>query len=98
MQASRGSIQKLRRLPKHPQNDISIPQNLHNRRRALLNNIQGNRESSTFPNPKCIDLICNKRAIVTGCSDSRGMRQTFSCLSKFGGMTNLIRILFGHVK
>ena len=26
------------------------------------------------------------------------MRQTFSCLSKLGGTTNLIQFLFGHVK
>ena len=26
------------------------------------------------------------------------MRQAFSCLSKLGGTTNLIRFLFGHVK
>ena len=37
-------------------------------------------------------------AAILGCSDSRGMRQTFSCLSKVEGMTNLIRLLFGHVK
>ena len=35
---------------------------------------------------------------LLGCSDSPGMRQTFSCLSKLGGTTNLIRFLFGHVK
>ena len=35
---------------------------------------------------------------VLGCSASRGMRQTFSCLSKLEGTTNLIRLLFGHVK
>ena len=31
---------------------------------------------------------------VLGCSAARGMRQTFSCLSKFEGTTNLIRLLF----
>ena len=31
-------------------------------------------------------------------SASRGMRQIFSCLSKLGGATNLIRLLFGHFK
>ena len=36
--------------------------------------------------------------ILLGCSVSRGMQQTFSCLSKLGGTTNLIRLLFGHVK
>ena len=36
--------------------------------------------------------------ILLGCSASRGLRQTFSCLSKLGGTTNLIRPLFGHVK
>ena len=35
---------------------------------------------------------------IPGCSASRGMRQTFSCLSKLVGTTNLIRFLFGHVK
>ena len=35
---------------------------------------------------------------LLGCSASRGMRQTFSCLSNLGGATNLIRQLFGHVK
>ena len=33
-----------------------------------------------------------------GCSDSRGMRQKFSCLSKLEGTTNLIRLLFGLIK
>ena len=33
-----------------------------------------------------------------GDSVSRGIRQTFSCLSKLGGTTYLIRFLFGHVK
>ena len=32
------------------------------------------------------------------CSASRGMRRTFSCLTKLGGTTNLIRLLFGNVK
>ena len=35
---------------------------------------------------------------LLGCSASRGMRQTFAGLSKLGGTTNLMRLLFGHVK
>ena len=35
---------------------------------------------------------------LLGCSASRGLRQAFSCLSKLGGMTNLIWLLFGHIK
>ena len=35
---------------------------------------------------------------ILGCFASRGMRQTFSCLSKLGGTTNLTRFLFGHIK
>ena len=34
---------------------------------------------------------------LLGCSDSRGMRQTFSCLSKLEGTTNLIQLLFALV-
>ena len=36
--------------------------------------------------------------LLLECSASRGMRQTFSCLSKLEGTTNLTRFLFGHVK
>ena len=45
-------------------------------------------------------LVCSKTPYsnILGCSASRGMRQTFSCLSKLGRTTNLIRLLFGHVK
>ena len=35
---------------------------------------------------------------ILACSDSRGMRKTFSRLSKLEGTTNLIRLLLGHVK
>ena len=35
---------------------------------------------------------------LLGFSASRLMRQIFSRLSKLGGTTNLIRLLFGHVK
>ena len=31
--------------------------------------------------------------VLLGCSGSRGMRQTFSCLSKLGGTTNLLRLI-----
>ena len=37
-------------------------------------------------------------SLLLGCSVSRGMRQTFSCFSKLGGTTSLIRLLLGHVK
>ena len=43
-------------------------------------------------------VLCLLVTGLQGCSASRGMKQTFSCLSKLGGTTNLIRLLFGHVK
>ena len=55
--------------------------------------------------PACISISpgINKKIhnhkgwLILGCSGSRGMRQTFSCLSKLGGTTNLMRLFFGHV-
>ena len=54
-------------------------------------NVKGIEYNSKYAN---LNLV-NK---LLGCSATRGMRQTFYCLSKLGGMTHLIRLLFGHVK
>ena len=43
-------------------------------------------------------LIMYEIPFLLGCSASRGMKQTFSCLSKLGGTTNLTRFLFAHFK
>ena len=51
--------------------------------------------TGTIPARSLFYLVSVK---ILGCSDSRGMRQTFSCLSKLGGTNNLIRLLFGRVK
>ena len=47
---------------------------------------------------KGLSLGAPPTTCLLGCSASRGRRQTFSCLSKLGGTTNLIRLLFGPVK
>ena len=44
------------------------------------------------------NVLRDSAELLLGGSASRGMRQTFSCLSKLGGTTNLIRFLFDHVK